>query len=159
MVSLEPYAGSEPLLGASCVAEWGYPFYYYYYWIELLLLLLLVGWDFWYCGHYWPQDDRWWWLWRNWWNEDWQRKQKYSEKTCTSATLCTTNRTWLKPGFEPRPPRENPHTTINLFLTLNAPQNNNFPPRNRSSNVITSYIFRDKLCIYTNVNIFQSVNL
>jgi hypothetical protein len=36
----------------------------------------LVGWDFWYCGHYWPivpaPDDGWWWLWRNWWNEDWK---------------------------------------------------------------------------------------
>jgi hypothetical protein len=39
-----------------------------------VFLLLLVGWDWlsWYCGHYWPvvpaSDDRWWWLWRNWWN-------------------------------------------------------------------------------------------
>jgi hypothetical protein len=37
-----------------------------------------VGWDFGYCGHYWPTvpapDDRWWWLWRNWWNEEWQGK-------------------------------------------------------------------------------------
>jgi hypothetical protein len=52
----------------------------------------------WYCGHYWPivpvPDDRWWWLWRNWWNEDWQGKSKYSEKTCSSATLSTTNPTW-----------------------------------------------------------------
>jgi hypothetical protein len=28
----------------------------------------LVGWDFWYCGHYWPivpaPEYRWWWLWR-----------------------------------------------------------------------------------------------
>jgi hypothetical protein len=41
------------------------------------LILFLVGWDWvsWYWGHYWPivpaPDDRWWWLWRNWWNEDW----------------------------------------------------------------------------------------
>jgi hypothetical protein len=47
----------------------------------------LVGWDWvsWYCGHYWPivpaPDDRWWWLWRNWWNKDWQRKPKYLENT------------------------------------------------------------------------------
>jgi hypothetical protein len=45
----------------------------------------LAGWYFGYCGHYWPivpaPDDRWWWLWRNWWNEDWQGKPKYSEKT------------------------------------------------------------------------------
>jgi hypothetical protein len=41
----------------------------------LLLLLLLVGWDkstrYW--GHFWPNvqapDDRWGWLWSNWWNE------------------------------------------------------------------------------------------
>jgi hypothetical protein len=44
----------------------------------------------WYCGQYWPlvpaPDDRWWWLWSNWWNEDRQGKPKYSEKTYPSAT-------------------------------------------------------------------------
>jgi hypothetical protein len=53
----------------------------------------------------WPivpaSEDRWWWLWRNWRNEDWQRKPKYSEKTCHSATLSTTNPTWLDPGLNP----------------------------------------------------------
>jgi hypothetical protein len=39
-------------------------------------------------------DDRWWWLWSNCWNEDWQGKPKYSEKTCPNATLSTTNSTW-----------------------------------------------------------------
>jgi hypothetical protein len=42
-----------------------------------------------------------WWLW-GWriirWNEDWQGKPKYSEKTCPSATLSTTNPTWSNPG-------------------------------------------------------------
>jgi hypothetical protein len=56
----------------------------------------------WYCGHYWPvvpaTDDRWWWLWSNWWNEDWQGKRKYSEKTCPSATLSTRNPTQPEPG-------------------------------------------------------------
>jgi hypothetical protein len=33
--------------------------------------------------------------------EDWQRKPKYSEKTCPSATLSTTNPTWLDPGLNP----------------------------------------------------------
>jgi hypothetical protein len=35
------------------------------------------------------------WVWgcRIWWNGDWQRKPKYSEKTCPSATLSTTNPT------------------------------------------------------------------
>jgi hypothetical protein len=55
-----------------------------------------------YCGHFWPivpaPDDRWGWLWSNWWNEDWQGKTKYSEKTCPSATLSTTNPTWPDPG-------------------------------------------------------------
>jgi hypothetical protein len=36
----------------------------------------LAGFDFGYCGHYWrivpAPDDRWGWLWRNWWNEEWQ---------------------------------------------------------------------------------------
>jgi hypothetical protein len=56
--------------------------------------LFLVGWNWvsWYCGHYWPivpaPDDRWWWLWRNWWNIDWQGKPKYSEKTCPMP-LCS----------------------------------------------------------------------
>jgi hypothetical protein len=33
------------------------------------------------------------------WNEDWQGKPKYSEKTCTGATLSTTNPTWPDPGL------------------------------------------------------------
>jgi hypothetical protein len=69
--------------------------------------LFLVGWDWvsWYCGHYWPTvpapDDRWGWLWRNTWNEDWQGKPKYSEKTCPSATLSTKNLTWVDTGLNP----------------------------------------------------------
>jgi hypothetical protein len=43
------------------------------------------------------------WLWwrRIWWNEDWQGKLKYSEKTCPSVTLPTTNPTWPDPGTNP----------------------------------------------------------
>jgi hypothetical protein len=58
-----------------------------------------------YCGHFWPivqtPDDGWGWLWSNWWNEDWQGKPKYSEKTCPSATVSTTNPTWPNPGSNP----------------------------------------------------------
>jgi hypothetical protein len=43
----------------------------------------------------------WLWWWRIWWNEDWQGKPKYSEKTCPSATLSTTNPTWPEPGLNP----------------------------------------------------------
>jgi hypothetical protein len=67
-----------------------------------------VGWHYTstrYCGHFWPivqtPDDRGGWLWSNWWNEDWQRKPKHSEKICPSATLSTTNPTWPDPGSNP----------------------------------------------------------
>jgi hypothetical protein len=43
----------------------------------------------------------WLWWWRIWWNEDWQGKPKYSEKTRPSATLSTTNPTWPDPGSNP----------------------------------------------------------
>jgi hypothetical protein len=42
----------------------------------------------------------WLWGWNIWWNE-WQGKPKYSEKTCPSATLSTTNTTWPDPGLIP----------------------------------------------------------
>jgi hypothetical protein len=58
-----------------------------------------------YCGHFWhivqAPDDKWRWLWSNWWNEDWQGKPKYSEKTCPSANLSTTFHTWPDPGSNP----------------------------------------------------------
>jgi hypothetical protein len=84
---------------------WSGHFFLFWYVEPVLRLFFLVGWDWvsWYCGHYWPivpaPDDSWWWLWRNWWNEDWQGKPKYSEKTCPSVTLSTTNPTWLDPGL------------------------------------------------------------
>jgi hypothetical protein len=46
-------------------------------------------------------DDTWWWLWSNWWNEDWQGTPKYAEKTCPSATLSTINSTWPDLGSNP----------------------------------------------------------
>jgi hypothetical protein len=42
-------------------------------------------------------DDKWGWLWSNWWNKNWQGKPKYSEKTYPSAILFTTNPTWPDP--------------------------------------------------------------
>jgi hypothetical protein len=41
-------------------------------------------------------DDRWWWMYSSRWNENWQGKQKYSGKTCSSSTLSTTNPTWAR---------------------------------------------------------------
>jgi hypothetical protein len=59
----------------------------------------------WYCGHFWlivpVPHDRWGWLWSNWWDEDWQGKPKYLEKTCPSATLSITNPTWLDVSSNP----------------------------------------------------------
>jgi hypothetical protein len=43
-------------------------------------------------------DDTWWWIWSSRRNENWQRKPKYSEKTCPNATLSTTNPTWSDLG-------------------------------------------------------------
>jgi hypothetical protein len=40
-------------------------------------------------------------LWSDRWNENWQGKLKYSEKTCPSDTLFTTNSTWPDPGSNP----------------------------------------------------------
>jgi hypothetical protein len=41
-------------------------------------------------------DDRW--AWSIWWNENWQGKPKYSEKTCPNVTLSITNPTWFNMG-------------------------------------------------------------
>jgi hypothetical protein len=45
----------------------------------------------------WPivaSPDNRWWLWSSRWNENWKGKPTYSEKTCPSANLSTTNPTW-----------------------------------------------------------------
>jgi hypothetical protein len=58
-------------------------------------------------------DDRWW-VWSSRWNEDWQGKPKYSEKTCPSVTLSTTNPTW--PDLESNPDRRGRKPATNLPL-------------------------------------------
>jgi hypothetical protein len=40
-------------------------------------------------------DDRCWWVWSSRWNDNWQGKPKYSEKTCPSATLFPVNPTLI----------------------------------------------------------------
>jgi hypothetical protein len=47
------------------------------------------------------EDD----FWSNWWNENWQRKPKYSEKTYPSATLSTTKSHMTDPVSNPGPQR------------------------------------------------------
>jgi hypothetical protein len=61
------------------------------FWVHLVLLWPIVP----------APDDRYWWLWSNWWNEDWQGKPKYLEKSCPTATLSTTNPTWPDPCSNP----------------------------------------------------------
>jgi hypothetical protein len=48
-----------------------------------------------------PDDTRRWGAWSDRWDENWQRKPKYLEKTWPSATLSTTNPTWPDPGSNP----------------------------------------------------------
>jgi hypothetical protein len=60
-------------------------------WVHLVLRSLLA----------YRTNPRWWWLWSNWWDEDWQGKPKYSKKTCPSATLSTTYPTWPDPISKP----------------------------------------------------------
>jgi hypothetical protein len=65
--------------------------------VVVVLNLLLLGWDrvhlvLWPLLAYCTSPRWWWWLWRNLWNENWQGKQKNSEKTCPSATLSTMTR-------------------------------------------------------------------
>jgi hypothetical protein len=40
-------------------------------------------------------------MWSRYWNENWQGKPKYSEKTSPSATLCIKNSTLLDLGSKP----------------------------------------------------------
>jgi hypothetical protein len=46
-----------------------------------------------------PDDRRW--TWSSRWNENWQGKPKYSEKTCPSVTFTTTNHIWPDLGSNP----------------------------------------------------------
>jgi hypothetical protein len=77
----------------------------------------------------------WLWWWRIWWNEDWQGKPKFSEKTCPSAALSTTNPTWPDPGANPGhrggKPATNrlsygaaflPFNILTFFITSNSSQ-------------------------------------
>jgi hypothetical protein len=63
------------------------------------------------CGHLmaYCASPGWLWWWRNRWN-DWQGKPKYSEKTCPSAALSTTNpacRPYANPGRRGGKPASN----------------------------------------------------
>jgi hypothetical protein len=78
-------------------------------WVTCFFLLILIVWG---CSPYWIHSARrpllayctcpgWLSGWRIWWNKDWQMKSKYSEKTCPSASLFTTNPSWPDAGAKP----------------------------------------------------------
>jgi hypothetical protein len=75
---------------------------------RVLLIHILGGWN-WHCestrhvGHWmaYCTCPGWLWWWRILWNKNWQGKPKYSEKTCPSVTLSTTNPTWPDPDSNP----------------------------------------------------------
>jgi hypothetical protein len=46
-------------------------------------------------------SPRWWWLWRIWWNEDWQGNRSTRRRPAPGPLFSTTNPTWLDPGSNP----------------------------------------------------------
>jgi hypothetical protein len=48
-----------------------------------------------------PAPDGRWCVWSSQWNENWQEKPIYSEKTCPNATLSTTKPTWPDMAMDP----------------------------------------------------------
>jgi hypothetical protein len=60
------------------------------------VIRIVGGGSTWYVGHQlaYCTGPGWLWWWRNCWNDDWRGKPKYSEKSCPSAALSTTNPTW-----------------------------------------------------------------
>jgi hypothetical protein len=93
-------------------------------WISIVVFFLEVGRD-------WVQlvrrplvvlpalDDTWW-VWSSRWNKDLQGKPKYSEKTCPSAALSTTNPTWPELGSNPGRRGRKPMTNRLSYGTANT---------------------------------------
>jgi hypothetical protein len=70
-------------------------------------------------------DDGLWWMWSSPWNENWQGKPKYSEKTCPSATSSTTNPPWTDLGSNSGSRREKPatnHLSYGTACSIVTPQ-------------------------------------
>jgi hypothetical protein len=75
-----------------------YYYYYYFWWGGTKSLGTAATPGLLYKPQVIDEDD----FWSNWWNEDWQGKPNYSEKTCPSAALSTTKSHMTRPGLEPR---------------------------------------------------------
>jgi hypothetical protein len=66
-----------------------------------------------------PAPDCRWWAWSSRWNENWQGKPTYSEKTCPNSTSSTTNPTWPDLGSNPGCRCGKPATNRLSFGTAN----------------------------------------
>jgi hypothetical protein len=84
-------------------------------------------------------DDRGWWMWSIRWNEKRQGKPKYSEKTCPSATLSTTNPTWPDLGSSPGRRGSKPVTNRLSYGTALGPTKYAFQPRTEGPVSETSF--------------------
>jgi hypothetical protein len=87
------------------------------------------------------EDD----FWRNWWNEDWQGKPKYSEKTCPNATSSTTNATWLDLGSNPGHRSGKPTTNRLSYGTALQMCVSCDPPVLSCDDILVEYI---PICVY-----------
>jgi hypothetical protein len=80
-------------------------------------------------------------VWSSRWNENWKGKPKYSEKTCPSATLFTTNPTWpdlgSNPGRRGGKPATNHLSYGTAFVYVSVHSNKHFLPETCSMEFVS----------------------
>jgi hypothetical protein len=96
-----------------------------------------------------PVPDDGWWMWSSRWNENWQGKLKYSEKTCPSASLSTTNPTLPDPGSNPGRRSRKPATNRLSYGTTNECL---------TPNVFEQVWIQFSYCLVTKYNVCFSVS-
>jgi hypothetical protein len=101
----------------------------------------------------------WLWWWRIWWNKDWQGKPEYSEKTCPSAILSTTNPTWPDPGLNPGRRGGKPATNRLSYVAANVWLSKSYESnRNREVNIEFNFEWILKM-LYVVHDIFNFIEL